>query len=71
MNKASRMHLFHGGHKGTESRFGAAAEKWDISETTLSYDGQGSVQTFSEDLSMGTGTFGSADPFVFTAERVK
>lgn len=39
MNKASRMHLFHGGHKGTESHFGAAAEKWNISETTLSYEG--------------------------------
>jgi len=33
------MHLFHGGHKGAESEFGAAAEKWGISETTLSFEG--------------------------------
>jgi hypothetical protein len=39
MNKASRMHLFHGGHKGTESHFGAAAERWGIAETTLSFEG--------------------------------
>jgi len=39
MNKVSMMHLFHGGHKGAESRFGAAAEKWGIKETTLSFQG--------------------------------
>jgi hypothetical protein len=33
------MHLFHGGHRGTESEFGAAAERWGIAETTLSFDG--------------------------------
>jgi hypothetical protein len=38
MNKVSKMHLFHGGHRGTESEFGAAAEKWGVSETTLSFE---------------------------------
>ena len=38
MNNVSKMHLFHGGHKGTESEFGAAAEKWGIAETTLSFE---------------------------------
>ena len=37
-----------------------------VGDTTLSYTGAGSVQTFSENLLTGTGTFGSADPFVFT-----
>lgn len=37
MNKVSKMHLIHGGHKGTESAFGAVAEKWGVSETTLSF----------------------------------
>ena len=39
MNNVSKMHLFHGGHRGTESEFGAAAEKWGVSETTLSFEG--------------------------------
>ena len=39
MNRVSKMHLYHGGHKGTESEFGAAAERWGVSETTLSYEG--------------------------------
>lgn len=39
MSKVSAMHLFHGGHRGTESYFGAAAEKWGIGETTLSFEG--------------------------------
>ena len=39
MNKVSRMHLFHGGHKGAEAEFGAVAEKWGITETTLSFEG--------------------------------
>ena len=39
MSDRSKMHVFHGGHRGSESEFGAAAEKWGISETTLSYDG--------------------------------
>ena len=38
MNKVSKMHLFHGGHRGTESEFGAAAEEWGVSETTLSFE---------------------------------
>jgi hypothetical protein len=33
------MHLFHGGHKGAEAEFGVTAEKWGISETTLSFAG--------------------------------
>ena len=39
MSKISKMHLFHGGHKGTESEFGAAAEAWGVPETTLSFEG--------------------------------
>ena len=39
MTELSSRHLFHGGHKGTESEFGAAAEKWGIPETTLSFEG--------------------------------
>jgi len=31
--------LVHGGHKGTESAFGAAAEKYGIAEQTLSFEG--------------------------------
>ena len=32
-----------------------------VGDTTLAYTGQGTVQTFSEDLSTGTGTFGSGE----------
>jgi len=35
----SKVRLVHGGHKGTEAEFGAAAAKWGVSETTLSYEG--------------------------------
>ena len=31
--------LIHGGHKGAESAFGAAAERHGISEKTLSFEG--------------------------------
>ena len=34
-----RRHLYHGGHKGAEAAFGRAAEKWGITETTLSFEG--------------------------------
>ena len=34
-----RIHLIHGGHKGTEAEFGRAAEKWGVKEITLSYEG--------------------------------
>jgi len=39
MSKDPNMHLFHGGHAGAESAFGAAAERWGIPETTLSFEG--------------------------------
>jgi len=35
----SKMHVYHGGHKGTEAEFGRAAEKWGIAETTVSFEG--------------------------------
>ena len=35
----SKMHVYHGGHKGAEAEFGRAAEKWDMAETTLSFEG--------------------------------
>lgn len=44
MTKVSKMHLIHGGHKGTEAHFGAAAEKWGIAETTLSFEGHAMVR---------------------------
>ena len=34
-----RIHVIHGGHKGTEAEFGVAAGKWGLKETTLSYEG--------------------------------
>lgn len=37
-----------------------------IGDTTLSYTGAGSAQTFTADLGTRSGTFGSGDPFVFT-----
>jgi len=39
MNKAANMHLYHGGHRGAEAEFGAAAAQWGIAETTLSFEG--------------------------------
>jgi len=39
MTNRSSLHLYHGGHKGTEAAFGRAAEKWEVPETTLSYEG--------------------------------
>ena len=40
MKDVSEMHLIHGGHRGAEAEFGVAAEKWGISETTLSFEGR-------------------------------
>jgi len=39
MTERSKMRLFHGGHKGAESAFGRAAERWDLPEATISYKG--------------------------------
>ena len=39
MMDRSQRHLYHGGHKGAEAAFGRAAEKWGITETTLSFEG--------------------------------
>jgi len=39
MINRERIHLIHGGHKGTEAEFGVAAGKWSLKETTLSYEG--------------------------------
>ena len=39
MSKTAKMHLFHGGHRGTESAFGTAAGKHGIQETTISFEG--------------------------------
>ena len=35
----AQRHLYHGGHKGAEAAFSRVAEKWDIDETTLSFEG--------------------------------
>ena len=48
------IHLIHGGHKGTEAEFGAAAARWGLKETTLSYEGHnmarsGNVEVLSDD----------------------
>ena len=39
MTDRSQRHLIHGGHRGAEAAFGRAAEKWGITETTLSFEG--------------------------------
>lgn len=39
MINRERVHVIHGGHKGTEAEFGVAAGKWGLKETTLSYEG--------------------------------
>jgi len=39
MTRQSKMRLTHGGHKGAEAEFGRVAAKWDVPETTISYDG--------------------------------
>lgn len=39
MNSRTSRRLFHGGHKGAESAFSLAAERWGVAETTLSFEG--------------------------------
>ena len=39
MYDRQKMRLIHGGHKGTEAEFGRAAMRWDVPETTVSYQG--------------------------------
>ena len=39
MFERHKMRLTHGGHKGTEAEFGRAAMRWDVPETTVSYQG--------------------------------
>jgi len=39
MTDQLQRHLYHGGHKGAEAAFSRAAEKWGITETTLSFEG--------------------------------
>lgn len=39
MTEPSQFHVIHGGHKGAEAEFGAAAERWNVPETTLSFEG--------------------------------
>ena len=39
MTDPKTIHLYHGGHNGAEAEFGLAAEKWGLTETTLSFEG--------------------------------
>lgn len=39
MHRPIDLHVVHGGHKGTEAAFGEIAEKYGVSETTLSFEG--------------------------------
>ena len=39
MYASTDLHLIHGGHKGAEACFGEIAEKYGVSETTLSFEG--------------------------------
>jgi len=48
MTERNKMRLCHGGHKGAESAFGRAAERWDVPETTISY--QGHVMEFAKNV---------------------
>jgi hypothetical protein len=54
MTERSKMRLIHGGHKGAESAFGRAAERWGLPQTTISYPGHemeyaGHVEELDED----------------------
>ena len=40
MTDQRQRHLYHCGHKGTETAFSRAAETWGITETTLSFEGR-------------------------------
>lgn len=54
-----KARLFSGGHKGAEAEFGRAAERWNIPETTFTFEGHvmehsGEVETLSDaDLARG------------------
>lgn len=37
--KSQNLRLYSGGHKGTEAEFGRAAERWNIPETTFTFEG--------------------------------
>jgi hypothetical protein len=39
MHPSTDLHLIHGGHKGAEAAFGEVAERYGVSETTLSFEG--------------------------------
>jgi len=39
MTDRNQTTLYTGGHKGTEAEFGRCAERWGVSEVTLSFDG--------------------------------
>ena len=39
MSERDKMRLFHGGHKGTEAEFCRAGERWNVAQTTLSFEG--------------------------------
>ncbi|MCP3977985.1 MAG: hypothetical protein GY716_01465 [bacterium] len=39
MHASTNLHLIHGGHKGAEAAFGEVAEKFGVTETTLSFEG--------------------------------
>lgn len=45
MHASTDLHLIHGGHKGAEATFGEFAEKYGISETTLSFEGHKMVRS--------------------------
>src|SRR5687768_8154614 len=59
MNIHPGVLLYSGGHKGTEAEFGRDAERWGISEVTLSFEGHAmerevNVQTLTdEELAKG------------------
>ena len=39
MTERSKMEVIHGGHKGAEAEFGRAAERWNVVDTTVSFEG--------------------------------
>lgn len=60
MSDRFKAKLISGGHKGAEAEFGRHAERWQIQETTISYEGHqmeragGKVETLSDaDLALG------------------
>lgn len=45
MTDCSKITLYSGGHKGTESEFGKLAEQWGINEVNFSFEGHGVERT--------------------------